>query len=641
MRQRIVTRGIQVLVDLVVLSAAYVLAFMFRFEFALSLQQAKLLFFTLPYVVLLQYAILALVGVPALAWRYVSLKDASRIVIGIGGAVVVLGAIRIGLATAGGHAQFARIPLGVLAMDLIMAFLGVSGVRILRRIVGERADRQRIEQVTEPKRTLLVGAGSAGAQVAREITQRPDLGMALVGFADDNPVKIGTLIHGVKVLGDTYSLPQIIRKHHVEQVIITLGVASSEVIRRLVKSCEEAGLPAKIIPGLYEILDGRVNLSRIRDVTIEDLLGRDAVDLDIEQLRQLIGDKTILVSGAGGSIGSELCRQIAPLDPKAIVLVERAENSLFAIHRELMRRFPSVAVVPRICDVCDVDRLDAVFDEHHPEIVIHAAAHKHVPMMEWNPGEAVKNNVFGTKTLADAADHHGVKAFVMISTDKAVNPTSVMGATKRAAELYVQSMSKASKTKFVAVRFGNVLGSAGSVIPTFQEQIRNGGPVTVTHPDMRRYFMTIPEASQLVLQAATMGEGGEIFVLDMGKPVKIVELARDLIRLSGFSEEEIPIEFTGVRPGEKLFEELAVHAENMAKTRHAKIFIGKIAAPTREVVLGCFEVLASVADGQTSRKEVREALRALVPEMTDATGESGKPSDAATGERVSRSRMLH
>ncbi|MEQ9323041.1 MAG: nucleoside-diphosphate sugar epimerase/dehydratase [Polyangiaceae bacterium] len=640
MRQRIVTRGIQVLVDLVVLSAAYVLAFVFRFEFTLSLQQAKLLFFTLPYVVLLQYAILALVGVPALAWRYVSLKDTSRIVIGIGGAVVVLGAIRIGLATAGGHAQFARIPLGVLAMDLIMAFVGVSGVRILRRIVGERADRQRIEQVTEPKRTLLVGAGSAGAQVAREITQRPDLGMALVGFADDNPVKIGTLIHGVKVLGDTYSLPQLIRKHRVEQVIITLGIVSSEVIRRLVKDCEDAGLPAKIIPGLYEILDGRVNLSRIRDVTIEDLLGRDAVDLDIEELRQFIGGKTILVSGAGGSIGSELCRQIAPLDPKAIVLVERAENSLFAIHRELTGRFPRLEVVPRICDVCDVDRLDAVFDEHHPEIVIHAAAHKHVPMMEWNPGEAVKNNVFGTKTLADAADRHGVKAFVMISTDKAVNPTSVMGATKRAAELYVQSMSKASKTKFVAVRFGNVLGSAGSVIPTFQEQIRNGGPVTVTHPDMRRYFMTIPEASQLVLQAATMGEGGEIFVLDMGKPVKIVELARDLIRLSGFSEEEIPIEFTGVRPGEKLFEELAVHSEKMAKTRHAKIFIGKIAAPTREVVLGCLEVLAGVSNGQTSRMEVREALRALVPEMTDPSRETGKPTDAPS-EPVSRARLLH
>jgi FlaA1/EpsC-like NDP-sugar epimerase len=622
MRQRLVTRGIQVLVDLTVLSAAYALAFLFRFEFSLSLQQAKLLFFTLPYVVLLQYVALAVFGVPALAWRYVGLRDLSRIALGIGGAVVLLGGLRVGLASLGGHAQFARIPLGVLAMNLIMAFLAIAGVRVFRRIVGERADRQRVTGVSDSKRTLLVGAGSAGAQVAREIGQRPDLGMEIVGFADDNPVKIGALIHGVKVLGDTYSLPQLIRRHRIEQVIIALGVASSDVIRRLVSTCEEAGLPPKIIPGLYEILDGRVNLSRIRDVTIEDLLGRDAVDLDVEALRHFLSGKTILVSGAGGSIGSELCRQVAPLAPKRLVLVERSENALFAIHAELGRSFPTLDVTPCICDVCDLERLDDVFDEHRPDVVIHAAAHKHVPMMEWNPGEAVKNNVFGTKALADASDRHGVSTFVLISTDKAVNPTSVMGATKRAAELYVQSMSPKSSTKFVAVRFGNVLGSAGSVIPTFQEQIRRGGPITITHPDMQRYFMTIPEASQLVLQAASMGQGGEIFVLDMGASVKIVQLARDLIRLSGLSEKDIAIEFTGVRPGEKLFEELSISCENMKKTRHPKIYIGRIAAQSREVVLARLDRLAATSSNP-SRARVREALRELVPEMREPQEDAG------------------
>jgi len=625
MSKKLVARGLQVVVDISVLCIAFALAFLFRFELALKLQDAKLLFFTLPYVVLFQYIVMVLMGVPSITWRYVGLRDMLRITLAVSIAVAVLAGLRLGLEPYSGHVRFLRIPLGVLAMDFVMVFLGITGVRVLRRILAERAKRQHIIQASERKRTLLIGAGKTGSLVAREIVERPDLGLELVGFADDNVVKIGTLIQGAKVLGDTHSLPALVARQQVEQVIITMGTVSPDVIRRLVSTCEKAGLPAKIIPGMHEILDGRINLTRIREVTIDDLLGREAVQLNVEELRAFLSGKCVLISGAGGSIGSELCRQVANLDPERLVLVEQAENALFHIHQELKRTVPEVAIVPCICDICDAERVRTVFSEHRPEVVFHAAAHKHVPMMEWNPGEALKNNVFGTRKLADAADEHGVSAFVLISTDKAVNPTSIMGATKRVAELYIQSMSHASKTKFVAVRFGNVLGSAGSVIPTFKEQIRRGGPVTVTHPEMQRYFMTIPEASQLVMQAAAMGEGGEIFVLDMGKPVKIVQLAQDLIRLSGFSEDEIRIAFTGVRPGEKLFEELSADAENLAKTRHPKIYIGTIEGCTRERVLEQLARMEAVLSS-SCRAVVQRALSGLVPEMCE-------PSEAAAPEQ--------
>ncbi|MCA9622910.1 MAG: polysaccharide biosynthesis protein [Myxococcales bacterium] len=613
MTRRILTRSLQVLIDVVVLTVAYALAFLFRFEFQLNELWLKLFVFTLPYVVLFQYVVLALAGVPMVTWRYIGLRDVYRILVGIGGAVAVLFVFRVALASFRGHFFFVRIPFGVLAMDFVLALLGVAGVRVLRRFMAERGERQAIQRGSEPKRTLLVGAGSAGSLVARELAQRPDLGMKLVGFADDDPVKLGTLIQGAKVLGDTHSLRELVLKHQVEQIIITMASAHADVIRRLMAACEEAGLAAKIIPGLYEILDGRVNLSRIREVTIDDLLGRDVVELDIEGLQRFLSGKNVLVTGAGGSIGSELCRQIARLNPSKLLLVEQAENALFEIHREL-RSHQDVEVVPLIADVCDRQRIEQIFSEFEPNVVLHAAAHKHVPMMEWNPGEAIKNNVVGTRVVADAAANSQCDAFVMISTDKAVNPTSVMGCSKRVAELYVQSLSQASDTTFVVVRFGNVLGSQGSVIPIFKEQIARGGPVTVTHPEMRRYFMTIPEASQLVLQAGSMGDGGEIFVLDMGTPVKIVDLARDLIRLSGFTETEIPITFTGLRPGEKLFEELSMDSEQATKTKHPKIFIGRIDAQEHDRVVEHLDQLERVArSGQ--RGDVRRALQEVVPEL--------------------------
>lgn len=367
------------------------------------------------------------------------------------------------------------------------------------------------------------------------------------------------------------------------------------------------------MPGVHNLVDGRVTVSQIREVAIEDLLGRDPVQLDTERICGMIQDEVVLVTGAGGSIGSELCRQVARYSPRAIVLVEQAENALYHVHRELQLSFPDLDLRPRIADIADRSRLDFVFGECKPRLVLHAAAHKHVPMMEWNPGEAVKNNVGGTANVVEAAHNHGVADFVMISTDKAVNPTSVMGCTKRVAELYVQSRAERSPTSFVTVRFGNVLGSNGSVIPLFREQIRKGGPVTVTHPEMQRYFMTIPEASQLVLEAASLGDSGEIYVLDMGRPVRITTLAEDLIRLSGLKPgRDIEIVYTGTRPGEKLFEELSIDGESTSKTKHPKIFVGKGPPRAYADMKRTVDTLLSVAD-TADAPTVKAHLKRVVP----------------------------
>jgi FlaA1/EpsC-like NDP-sugar epimerase len=366
------------------------------------------------------------------------------------------------------------------------------------------------------------------------------------------------------------------------------------------------------------LVGGEINLTRIRDVAIEDLLRRETVVLDDAAIATQLRGRVVVVTGAGGSIGSEICRQVCRFGPKQLVLFERSENALFEVHRELREAYPELSIEPCLADVCERERIATLFAIHRPAVVFHAAAHKHVPMMEWNPSEAVKNNALGTRLLADLAHAHGVECFVMISTDKAINPTSVMGATKRVAELYVQALGESSTTRFVTVRFGNVLGSNGSVVPIFKEQIARGGPVTVTHPDMRRYFMTIPEACQLVLEASAMGQGGEIFILDMGEPVKIVDLAKDLIQLSGFGENEIEIVFTGVRPGEKLYEELSTAHEHAEKTRHPKILIGKTQAASLEEMQVAMGRLSKVTQSCT-RTEVCQALRGIVPEYAPTT----------------------
>lgn len=614
----------QNVVDLTILSVAYWSAFYLRFDFhPLPAQMFKRLLFTWPYLVTFEFAVLYAFSVPRFAWRYVSLKEAGKVLQATASIAAALLAVRYLAAQVQpvrSEAQYALIPGGVILTNMLLSFLGIMGIRAVHRLSVERGSKRALERPSlEMIPTLLIGAGQAGALAAREIEKRPDLGLEAVGFLDDDRHKLGSTVHGLRVLGGVEDLPRIAANSGAKQAIVTIAELEPKALRRILNECETVGVKAKILPGIYQLIDEQAGLGRLRDVSIEDLLGRDAVKLDMALVGDFLTQKRVLVTGAGGSIGSELCRQVARFKPESLILVERTEFALFTIHQELIGAFPDLHIIPRICDVTDLDRLDRVFSTDRPEVIFHAAAHKHVPMMEYNPGEAVKNNVFGTKAVADAADRHRVQAFVMISTDKAVNPTSIMGATKRVAEMYVQSLSTRSKTKFVAVRFGNVLGSTGSVIPTFKAQIAAGGPVTVTHPEMKRYFMTIPEASQLVMQAAAMGQGGEIFVLDMGVPVKIVDLAHDLIRLSGLVPGvDIQVKFTGMRPGEKLFEELGFDAERMTKTAHQKIFCGKLVPNTLAEVRSHLEYLAQYLD-ETNALVVRAALGHVVPEMIQPT----------------------
>jgi FlaA1/EpsC-like NDP-sugar epimerase len=507
------------------------------------------------------------------------------------------------------------LPRAVIVMDWIGSIVVVGGVRFSIRALREIA-----VQVAKPppegrRRLLIVGAGDAGEMLMREIVRTHAARYEVVGFVDDSKVKLGERIHGVPVLGPLADVPTLVTDREIDELIIAIPSASGREMRCIVDLCSGTGAHIRTLPGVDKLIDGRVTVNQLQAVKIEDLLGRDPVVLDNDAINAFVRSRVVLVTGAGGSIGSELCKQVARFGPRKIVLVEQAENNLFHIHRALVREFPDVPVVPCIADICDTKRLETIFSTEKPHVVFHAAAHKHVPMMEENPGEAIKNNVFGTKKVADLSSEHGVEKFVMVSTDKAVNPTSIMGVSKRTAEIYVQALSQRSQTQFVTVRFGNVLGSAGSVIPLFQEQVAVGGPVTVTHPDMKRYFMTIPEACQLILQAGAMGVGGEIFVLDMGEPVKIIDLARDLIKLSGFVPgEDIEIKFTGIRPGEKLFEELSTKEEHADKTKHPKIFVGKFRACDWAQIQVTLEHLHRLSEG-IDVKLIRIAFAQLVPEF--------------------------
>lgn len=639
---RYLTRGLQVALDLLILSAAYWLAFLFRFEFRIPSGWMTVALATWPYVVGLEYAVLSLAGVPRFSWRYIGMREALRIAQAMAASALVLLVLRLSLEDVGGLAGFVVVPLGVIGTNLAVAFLALLGARALRRLYGEHKERRVREEQGDRHRVLLIGAGQAGVLVARELAARPDVGLEPVGFIDDDRNKVGMRIGGLPVLGTTEKLVEIARAKRASRALITIANASGADIRRIAMLCKGAGIDTKIIPGIYEIVGDGVNLSRIREVAIEDLLGREPVELDTEAISAGLRGRVVMVTGAGGSIGSELCRQVCKFGPKRLVLVERFENALFEVHRELAAQVAREVLDPRVADVCDARRMQQLFAELRPEVVFHAAAHKHVPMMEHNPGEAIKNNVAGTMVVAETADRHGAAVFVMISTDKAVNPTSVMGASKRVAEIFTQSLAQRSKTKFITVRFGNVLGSNGSVIPIFKEQIARGGPVTVTHPEMRRYFMTIPEASQLVLQAGTMGQGGEIFILDMGQPVKIVDLARDLIRLSGMvPDEDIEIAFTGMRPGEKLFEELSTSSERADKTKHPKIFIGrtpKAAAEERQL-----RELVALAEGSAEGVDVgklREAMVRLVPEYTPDLEPREPVPEPKPGRRTGSARIL-
>jgi FlaA1/EpsC-like NDP-sugar epimerase len=640
MINRLFNRSLQLTIDVGIFAMAYAAAYVVRFEAAVPATMWRTLAWTLPYVVAAQYAMLRVFGVHRLAWRYVGLPDVRRIAAVVAASASVLIAARIvGERVVQAYEPLSRaiIPLGVTLSDSAFAFLGLTGIRVIRRMLAEYFESaSRVVRPGAQLPTMLIGAGRAGVVVAKEIAARPDLGILPVGFLDDDPNKVGMVIHGVPVVGTTARLAHLCAERGARQALLTMAAVPPKDIRRIAGLCNEARIPVKIIPGVFEIVGGRVNLSRIRPVAIEDLLRREPVVLDLEAIGSLLHGQTVLVTGAGGSIGSELCRQIARFSPKELVLLDNHENNLFYIERQLRAEHPELDLRPCIADIRDVLRMRSVFSAHSPHAVFHAAAHKHVPMMEANPGEAVKNNVLGTKVVAELSDQHGVSEFVMISTDKAVNPTSIMGASKRAAEIFIQALSQRSRTRFVAVRFGNVLGSQGSVVPIFQEQLAQGGPLTVTHPEMTRYFMTIPEACQLVLQAGAMGHGGEIFVLDMGEPVKIVDLARDLIALSGLREgEDVEIQFSGIRPGEKLFEELSLAEERVETTLHPKVFIGRIKPHGWEEVTRFLRDLEAVSAGSDG-DQIRGLLRQLIAEyqpasippapMPAATSDSGKVS---------------
>ena len=508
---------------------------------------------------------------------------------------------------------FAGYSHGVLVLDFLATVFLVSTARLGYRLYREELRPISAEGV---RRVLVVGAGNAAEAIIREIHRMPVERYRVIGLVDDDPRKQGIYIHGVPVLGGTDKLADICRDNQVEEIIIAMPSATQKQLRRVIDLCSGTKLKFQSLPGVGDLIDGRVTVSQIRPVDINDLLGREAVALDVDAVARFLRGKRVLVTGAGGSIGSEMCRQIARYAPAALILVEQAETPLFDIDNELRAGHPDISLSAVICDICDRPRVMDVWARFRPEVVVHAAAHKHVPMMERNPCEAVKNNVMGSRNVADASCRFGTGEFVTISTDKAVNPSSIMGASKRVAEMYTQSLNgrPGCTTQFKAVRFGNVLGSSGSVVPTFRRQIAAGGPVTVTHPEMVRYFMTIPEAAQLVLQAAATGTGGQIYLLDMGEPVKIVDLARNMITLSGFRPgEDIDIVFTGVRPGEKLFEELRTAGEGIEPTVHPKVLVWQNRPARWEDVEAAVTRLATIQNC-TDRGQIVAALRQIVPE---------------------------
>lgn len=491
---------------------------------------------------------------------------------------------------------------------MINALIGASRIswRIIRDILQN-------SNVANRRRVLIIGAGDAGAMVVREIQNNPQIKLRAVGIVDDDQKKRKMILSGVPVLGNRNHIPLLVRDLQADEIIIAMPSASGQTIREILEIARTTPARVKILPGIYNSLSSSV-IAHIRDVNMEDLLRREPINIDIEDIAAYISGRTVMVTGAGGSIGSELCRQILSACPARMVMVDNCENNLFEIEQELSREGNPKQICPELLDVKDRSSLEEVFKKYHPQVVFHAAAYKHVPMMERHPDEAFNNNVIGTRNTAEMADSYGVQTFILVSTDKAVNPTSVMGASKRLAELIIKDINRTSKTRFAAVRFGNVLGSRGSVIPTFIKQIENGGPVTVTHPDMTRYFMTIPEAVQLIIQAGAMAEGSEIFVLDMGLPVNINDLACDLINLTGLEPgKDIQIKYTGIRPGEKLYEELFTDREGMASTKHQRIFISR--KPIDESYINIGKTLQTFAkSGIHSRTEIIELIMTLLPE---------------------------
>jgi len=563
-------------------------------------------------------------------WRYTSLTD----FLGIAKACTVASVLIVLIVTF--FKGFTGISRSVFIIDWLLTLLLIAGIRFFIRFyfwagAGDESSGRESRGILNSlfrshrngKRLLIIGAGDCGEKICREIHDNPQLGYRILGFLDDDPLKLNRKIHGIPVVGSTKLVNHFAKELGAEEILIAMPSVSSKQLRSIMSRCEGVGVPFKTIPGMGELINGKVTVKAIRDISYRDLLGRDPVKLDETRIGRYLRDKNVLITGAGGSIGSELCRQVCRFLPNSVILFERAESPLYEIDLELKDNFKHIKIIPKLSDILYPDKIEKVFNETRPDVVFHAAAYKHVPMLEYNPWEAINNNVIGTRNVVEASKRHNVERFVLVSTDKAVRPTNVMGASKRLAELLVQSQNgwgKPDRTKFMMVRFGNVVGSVGSVVPLFKRQIEKGGPVTVTHPEMTRYFMTIPEACQLILQAGSMGTGGEIFILDMGVPIKIADMAEDLIRLSGFKpHEDIPIKYIGLRPGEKLKEELITEGEGIVETSHEKIMVLKGQDCDLSILNGKLDRLINLAAMQ-DKDGIRSALKGMLPEYNPDNG---------------------
>jgi FlaA1/EpsC-like NDP-sugar epimerase len=601
------------LLDACSLILAPLIAFVVRFE-DISWLDSNLRM-VLPYILLSGPARLIVfynLGMYRRLWRHASIGELKQILVAGGVAALVAAVVGFWLMRAS-HLISGRVPFSVVFIDAFLTTAAIGLPRLLARTIRGNGKRRRRDDPGRP--ALIVGAGDTAKLIAKELIANPTLGFDPIGFVDDDPTKLNHMLLELPIMGPLSSIKAIVEQHGVSELIIAMPSAHGEVVRKVVRAGLDCGIPTLTVPSLPELISAKSNGTSLREVEIQDLLRRDPVETDLASVAELATGETVLVTGAGGSIGSELCRQIARLAPTRVILVGHGENSIFDILHELRADFPDVCMMPVIADVRDRKRMSAVIRSYNPHAIFHTAAHKHVPLMEENVIEAITNNIFGTLNVVDAALETGCKHFVFISTDKAVRPTSVMGATKRVAELIVQHAALKYDRNFVSVRFGNVLGSRGSVVPTFLRQIRSGGPVTVTHPEMQRYFMTIPEAVQLVLQAGALGRGGEVFLLDMGEPIRIVDIATDLIRLSGLTVgTDIQIKFTGIRSGEKLYEEMFFSAENVLTTDHPKVLRARNGI-LPDGVMRRIESLVGAAEAEHPDEELKKLLRALVPDF--------------------------
>ena len=604
--QLLIRRVCLIILDILCIIAASFLALLTRFEFdfhQIPPEFLKVIYEYGPFIIVVTLIIFTFFHVYSSLWEYAGIEEVFSLI-----AACLLSAVAKIVVIS---FTWSTMPRSWYVLDTMYLMILIGATRVSYRLIRLRRQNRKFPWVKR-KKVMIIGGGEAGRTMITEIQNSKYLDQKVACIIDDDPKKIGRYIKGIKVVGNRDSIKKNVKRYNIQQIILTIPSVNSARIRPIVEICQDTNCELMILPGVHQLVTGEVKASKLRPVKIEDLLGRDEVHINLNEIMDYVSGKVIMVTGGGGSIGSELCRQIAEHRPKQLIIFDIYENNAYDIQQELVRKHPELDLVVLIGSVRDENRIDSIFEQYHPEIIYHAAAHKHVPLMEDSPNEAIKNNVLGTYNMVKMADKWNVKRFVQISTDKAVNPTNIMGASKRICEMIIQTYNKESNTEYVAVRFGNVLGSNGSVIPLFKKQIAEGGPVTVTHPEIIRYFMTIPEAVSLVLQAGAYAKGGEIFVLDMGDPVKILDLAKNMIRLSGYKvDQDIKIEFTGLRPGEKLFEELLMDEEGMTDTPNKLIHIGHPIDVDEVKLFHALRVLEQAAQSETD--DMRLIVESIVP----------------------------